>query len=279
MFSLRDWKDPDVHDANSAWVRLAVALGIGVLCSINPLQSSCTPLSQYMSQVSVEQSVCVGSCLRELQSFSLGEFQIAPKYCMLVKFPSVFAYRDSAWILIVLKFFLIWSSIHRVHGCEKRWLPVPSKAFSSWDQSTFDNGVHFESVPDVVDVLGKLLRYQYIVSQSRIHDSNSWVSLDCYNFQEMFGRIRVQSSTETFSSTLLPLPGSWSKLELTRTKYTQTITETILPGRQILLLHHLIEELLYHHVAAAWSCILTLQNNLDWIFLDQRLSNFLHDKE
>ena len=51
MFSLRDGKDPDVHDANSAWVRLSVTLEIGKLCSMTLLQSSCAPLSQYTSQV------------------------------------------------------------------------------------------------------------------------------------------------------------------------------------------------------------------------------------
>ena len=51
VFSLPDWKDPDVHDKSSAWVRLAGTLGIGLRCSLNPLQSSCFPLSQYISQV------------------------------------------------------------------------------------------------------------------------------------------------------------------------------------------------------------------------------------
>ena len=51
MFLLRNETDPDVHDANSAWVRLAVFLGIGILCNRNPLQSSCIPFSQYKPQV------------------------------------------------------------------------------------------------------------------------------------------------------------------------------------------------------------------------------------
>ena len=59
----------------------------------------------------------------------------------------------SGFVQIVFNFFQILSSIHRVHGCDDHFLPVPSEAFSFWDQSTFDNGVHFESVPDVVDVL------------------------------------------------------------------------------------------------------------------------------
>ena len=50
IFSLRDWEDPDVRVENLARVQLAVTLGIDVLCNINPLQSSCFPLSQYKCQ-------------------------------------------------------------------------------------------------------------------------------------------------------------------------------------------------------------------------------------
>ena len=58
----------------------------------------------------------------------------------------------------------------------------------------------------------------------------------------------------------------------------ETFPWTFLPGRQILQLHHLLDEL-YHHVATIWSWILTLQNDLDRIFLDQYLSIFVHEKE
>ena len=39
----------------------------------------------------------------------------------------------------------------------------------------FDNGVHFESVLDVVDVLGKVIRQQYIVLQWWINKFTSWM--------------------------------------------------------------------------------------------------------
>ena len=51
IFSLRDWEDPDVRIAKLTQVRRALTFGIDVLCSFNPLQSSCIPLSQYKSQV------------------------------------------------------------------------------------------------------------------------------------------------------------------------------------------------------------------------------------
>ena len=48
-------------------------------------------------------------------------------------------------------------------------------------------------------------------------------------YKEMFGRITVQA-------VLKPLLGNLSKLHLTIAKYHQTLTLTILPDRQILLL-------------------------------------------
>ena len=109
---------------------------------------------------------------------------------------------------------------------------------------------------------------------TRVPSECPWIA----EIQEVFGRNRVQSSTETFSSVLLLLPGKLSKLHLTMAKYHQTLPETFLPGRQILQAHHFLDEL-YHSVVTSWSWILTLQNNLGYIFLDQRLSIFVHDKE
>ena len=104
------------------------------------------------------------------------------------------------------------------------------------------------SVPDVVAVLGEVIRQQYIVLQYRINESTSSISLDCSEIHEMFVRIGGSSSTETFSSVLLLLPGKLSKHQLNIVKYPYTLPSAFLPGRQILQLHHLIDKL-YHHVA------------------------------
>ena len=64
---------------------------------------------------------------------------------------------------------------------------------SNSDQSTFVNGVHFESVPDVVDALGKVIRQQYIVLQWWINKITSWTFLNCLEVQEFIGRIRFQA--------------------------------------------------------------------------------------
>ena len=61
----------------------------------------------------------IGSCLIELQPFSLGEFQIAPIHCILVNSPCILVHRNSGFIQIVLNFFLILMYVHRVHGCEE----------------------------------------------------------------------------------------------------------------------------------------------------------------
>ena len=83
--------------------------------------------------------------------------------------------------------------VHRVHGCEEHGLPVPFGASSSWNQSTFDDGVHFVSVPDVVDVLGEVIRQQYIVLQCRlfVHRNSGFVQIVLNFFQILIGVHRV----------------------------------------------------------------------------------------
>ena len=60
----------------------------------------------------------MGSCLIELQSFSLSELQIAPTNGILVNYPRIFEHRDSGFVQIVLNFFQILIGVHRVHGCQ-----------------------------------------------------------------------------------------------------------------------------------------------------------------
>ena len=140
----------------------------------------------------------MGSCLTYLLSFSLSERQIAPLYCMLVNSPSIFVHCDSGFIQIVLNFFQILFGVHRVHGVEKHRLPVPFVTSSSRNQSTLDDGVHVVSVPDVVDVLGEVIRQQYIVLHCRINESTSLMSLDCSEVQDMCGRIGVHAVLKPF---------------------------------------------------------------------------------
>ena len=61
IFLLLEQVDPVVHFANSASVQLKATVEIGTLCGIAHLQSSCTPLSQYKSQV-----VCCRERLRAI---------------------------------------------------------------------------------------------------------------------------------------------------------------------------------------------------------------------
>ena len=65
-----------------------------------------------------EKSECVRSSLMELQSFSLGELQIAPKNCILVNSPSVSVHRNSGFVQIILNFLQILVGVHRVYGSE-----------------------------------------------------------------------------------------------------------------------------------------------------------------
>ena len=69
-----------------------------------------------------------------------------------------FVHRNSGFVQIVLNFSRILTGVHRVHGCEKHGLPVPFETSSSWNQSAQDDGVHVVSVPEVVDVIGEVVR-------------------------------------------------------------------------------------------------------------------------
>ena len=67
------------------------------------------------------------------------------------------------------------------------------KASSSWDQSTFNDGMQFISVPDVVNVLGEVIRQQYIVLQCGINEITSGMSLNCSEIQEISVRVGVEA--------------------------------------------------------------------------------------
>ena len=86
---------------------------------------------------------------------------------------TVFVHRDSGFTQIVLNFFLTLIGVHRVHGCEKYGPPVRFETFSSQSQTTLDDGMHVVSVPDVVHVIGEVIRQQYIVLQCWINESTS----------------------------------------------------------------------------------------------------------
>ena len=128
------------------------------------------------------------------------------EHSILVNSPSILVHLDSGFIQIVLGFCLILIGVHRLHSCEKHWLPVPFETSSSRNQSTLDDGVHVVSVPDVVDVLGEVVRQQYGVLQCRMNESASWLSLNCYEIQRNVRKNWVSNSTETFYSVLLLLP-------------------------------------------------------------------------
>ena len=104
------------------------------------------------------------SSLTKLQSCSLSEFRIAPIY---------FCTRRFCFVQTVLDFFHILSVVHRVHCCEKHWLPILFEASSSWNQPVLDDGVHVIGVTDVGYVLGEVIRQQYIVLQCRINEITS----------------------------------------------------------------------------------------------------------
>ena len=192
--------------------------------------------------------------------------------------PSVFVRCNSGFVQIVFNFFQILSSTHRVHGCEEHWLPVPSEAFCSQDQSTSDYGVHFISVPDVVDVLGKVIRQQYIVLQCRINDTTSWTSLKSLGSTRICRTNKDSSIIEICSSLLSLLPGKFPNHQLSIAKCQQTLPWILQSVRQVVLLHRLFEECSYH-VAVLWSWTLTLQNNDDRIVVDQCLSISFHEQE
>ena len=177
------------------------------------------------------------------------------------------SYSTSSWYWLAYVGFTVW----------KHWLPVFKETSSSSNQSALDDGAHVVSVPEVVDVLREVIWQQHTVSQCRINESTSRMSLNSFEIQEMFGRGRVHAVLKPFLRSSFrqdSYPGFNWPLRST----IKLCLEFFMPGRQSSQHHHLLDEL-YHHVVTIWSWILTLQNNLGWIFLDQRLSIFVHEKE
>ena len=87
--------------------------------------------------------------------------------------PSIFVWSD-LWVVHVAKtFFHTLIVIHRVHCSEKHKLSVAIETSSSRDQSISDILIHSTYIPDVADVLGEVLRQQYIVLQFRINEITS----------------------------------------------------------------------------------------------------------
>ena len=208
------------------------------------------------------------SCLIESQSLPLNKLYIAP-HTILWWDLQVCLY---AAILGLSRSYStslrsVWMSIGFT-TVKNTDCPVPSVAFSTWDQSTLNDGVHLVSVPDAVDVLGEVKREQDIVLQQRINENFSWMSLNCSEVQDFIGWIRIQAILKTFSSfLLLLLPSNFPNRQLSIAKCQRTFPWTSQSGRQILLLHQFLEELTLH-VAVFWSWILTLHNNCDWMVLD-----------
>ena len=55
-----------------------------------------------------------------------------------------------------------------------------------------------KAVPDVVDLLGKVIRYQCIALQKCINNIISWMFLNCLEVQELIGRMRIQAIFKHF---------------------------------------------------------------------------------
>ena len=116
-----------------------------------------TTFSMHIVNKVLKKSDGIGSCLIELQPFSLSEFQIAPIHCILMNSPSILVHRNSGFIQVVLDFFLVLMGFTAVKNTDCFSL-LRLFIFTSQDQSTLNDGVHVVSVPDVVDVLGEVIR-------------------------------------------------------------------------------------------------------------------------
>ena len=105
MFSLQNWKDPDVHDTNSAWVRLfAVILEIDTLC--------CTILLCNFLYTTFSMHITGKCCNRWLRWIVFDRTailvseqpQITPIFCIFVYFPMIFVHCNSGIRQVVLEF-------------------------------------------------------------------------------------------------------------------------------------------------------------------------------
>ena len=168
-------------------------------CSITPLQSSCITLSQYKSQV-----VCWEDRLHviEFDRTRILFFERASNFTNILHFGELSNYFLYTAILGLSRSY--WTS-------SRSWLSsIGFTAVKNTDCLSFlgllppginpllNDGVQFTSVLDMVDVLSEVTRKQYSVLQCRINEITSWMSLDCSEIQEMFGRIRVQAALRPF---------------------------------------------------------------------------------
>ena len=126
----------------------------------------------------VVENVCVWSYLIKLQSLLLSELKIAPVHCVLMKSPSIFVWCESLACPSCIEFL---PYLGRRPSGSLQWKTriacLLFEASSSWDDSTSDYWMHFTYISDVVDVLGEVLRQQYIAGSTRLHPECPWIAL------------------------------------------------------------------------------------------------------
>ena len=229
-----------------------------ILCGIVHLQSSCIPLSQYKSQ-----AVCRRRRLRVI---------VFDKTALLSS-DQVLSCTNTLcfwWRLQVLLYGTILglSKLHRASlmlWSSSIGFTAVKKRIAFWDTVLLGsdcNVFKFNSIPDVVDTLGDILWQQYMILQWWIHNISSWMSwkyrkcLEELGFKQYwnlffwpppFARIDVQSSMNHCKASLNPALNSF-KMSSNHTAPSSS--------RRILMFH--VEEI--------WSSLLTLPDNLDWIF-------------
>ena len=177
MFSLRDWKDPGVHDANSAWVRLfAVTWEIDTFCCTILLLTSCfTTFSMHIA----------GKVLKKGRLRWIVSDKIAiPSAEQPSNYTHILYFGDFSKYSCTLQ---SWADSGRNQllrsnrRCEEHRLSIFLKTSASRNQPRLNDGVQVVSVPKVIDVLDEVVWQQYVVLQCRINKGASWMTLNCSN--------------------------------------------------------------------------------------------------
>ena len=224
MFLLRDYIDPVVHDANSAWLRLAVTLGIGILCTTSPLQSSCIPLSQCITQVQCWEerlrgivfdrtailfSERVWNCTNVLYSYS-GE--LSPCSCT----PRFWVCPDRIEFLPDLDWRTSGSRLWKNTDCLSLLRLFPPRISRPWMMECMSWAFPMWLMQSAKSLVNSTLSCN--VGSTRVPLECPWIALKYRKCSEEWGFQQI----ETFSFVLLLLPGS--SCMLTRAKYPQTLT-------------------------------------------------------
>ena len=119
---------------------------------------SCKPFYRYKSMVVSDRVIACDQVGQNRNTILWAKFKNCTKILCCDSSPSVYERCDSWFAQIVFNFILTKWNVYRVHDSQEHWLSVSFDTFPFCDQSTSKKGVRLVSLPDVVDLIGEVIR-------------------------------------------------------------------------------------------------------------------------